>query len=258
MHPVLFDYGPLIIRSYGFFIALGVVAAMVVAIRLCKLEGIDHNRVLDMAVWAVLAGLVTSRLGYAFTEPGAFRNDPLEIFRLWNGGLVFYWGLLGGAGTALFFIRRYRLPLWKTADLAAVCVPLAHTFGRIGCFMAGCCYGRECALPWAVTFTNPDSLAPQNVPLHPTQLYESGTNLIIFGLLYLLHRRRRFEGQIFATYLVLYAAARFTIEFFRGDERGSYLLDMFSPAQATGLVMGAAGIALWTFHYLRHRRARRA
>lgn len=244
MHPTLIELGPLALRSYGFMIAVGVLAAMVVLSKLARRDGVDPERVLDMAFWGVLTGLVTSRIGYVLVEWPRFARDPLEIVRIWHGGLVFYWGLIGGVAAALVCIRKYRLPFWETVDAGAVAVPLAHGFGRLGCFFAGCCFGRDCPLPWAVTFTNPESLAPLGVPLHPTQLYSAAGNFTIFVILLLTHGRRRFTGQILGMYLVLYAAARFTVEFFRGDYRGQFFLGVLSPAQAIGVVLALMGITL--------------
>ncbi|MFP4476570.1 MAG: prolipoprotein diacylglyceryl transferase [Desulfatibacillaceae bacterium] len=253
MYPTLIKFGPVAIRSYGLLIAMGVLLAMMIVVRLARREGIDSERLLDMGFWGVLVGLVTSRIGYVLVEWEAFSGRPLAIFRLWEGGLVFYWGLIGGVAVFLYYIRRHRLPFWKTLDIGVVGVALAHGFGRLGCLMAGCCFGEACELPWAVVFEHPESLAPTGIPLHPTQLYAALHNFAIFGILYVFFARRKFDGQILGMYFVLYAAARFTVEFFRGDERGAYLFGVLSPAQGIGVVMLLMGVTVLIVGYRRSR-----
>ncbi|MBU2488313.1 MAG: prolipoprotein diacylglyceryl transferase [Proteobacteria bacterium] len=248
MHPILFRLGPLVVHTYGFFIALGFLAALGLILREARRLGVDQDRIMDLAFYMLLAGIVASRAAYILLNLGEFSQDFLEIFRLWHGGLVFYGGFLGAAAVYFFFLRRHQMPLWKTADLIAPVIPLGHAFGRLGCFSAGCCYGKVCDLPWAVTFTNPQGLAPLGVPLHPTQLYEALGNFVLFLIIfYLVRPRKRFDGQVFFTYTLLYAVMRFFIEFFRGDYRGGYLAGVLSPSQVAALLILASSAGLLVF-----------
>jgi phosphatidylglycerol:prolipoprotein diacylglycerol transferase len=161
--------------------------------------------------------------------------------------LAFQGGLIFGVLTMLWYIYRHQMPLWTTMDIMALAVPLGQCIGRLGCFMAGCCFGQECHQPWAVTFNHPDTLGPLGVPVHPTQLYESVLSLGVFGFLLWLRHRQRFPGQILGTYFLLAGAVRFFIEFFRGDERGPVLLLGMPSTQviALGLIVVATLLLLW-------------
>jgi phosphatidylglycerol:prolipoprotein diacylglycerol transferase len=168
----------------------------------------------------------------------------VEIIRIWHGGLVFYGGFIAAFVTALWFIRKRGLPLWKTTDILAPPIAFGQFVGRIGCFFAGCCYGRACSLPWAVTFTHPESLAPKGIPLHPTQLYSSLNGLFMFVVLMGLRRVKAFEGQIFWAYVLLYGVTRSIIEFFRGDDRGVLIGGIVSTSQLIGVIMAAIAIGM--------------
>ena len=161
----------------------------------------------------------------------------------WPFKVVSFLGLL----TILFYIYRHQMALWTTLDIMAVAMPLGQFIGRLGCFMAGCCYGKECHLPWAVTFNNPDTLAPVGVAVHPTQLYESFLSLGVFFFFLWWRHRQTFPGQILGAYLLLAGAVRFFVEFFRGDERGPVLLLGMPSTQviALGLIVGAAIFLFW-------------
>ena len=167
-------------------------------------------------------------------------------------GFVFFGGLIVAVTGALWYMYRKHLPLLKTSDFLIVGVPLGHALGRIGCFLAGCCYGKPTTLPWGVRFTDPHALvAPEllNVPLHPTQLYEAGFNFLLFLLLHYVSQKPHKDGKILVLYVWCYALMRFGIEFLRGDFRGGFLWGM-SPSQVISL--GVAGIAIWIWiKYLR-------
>jgi phosphatidylglycerol:prolipoprotein diacylglycerol transferase len=147
-----------------------------------------------------------------------FLEDPLGVLAVWRGGLAIHGGLLAGAATAIWYVRRYRLRFWRFADMLAPSVILGQAIGRFACFLNGDAYGLPTTVPWAVTFTNPEAMAPLGVPLHPTQLYEMGLNLILFGLLWWGRTRIRFDGQLFLMYAGGYGIVRFIVENFRGDQ----------------------------------------
>jgi phosphatidylglycerol:prolipoprotein diacylglycerol transferase len=252
VYPVLLKIGPLTLHTYGFLLAVGCLAGMAVAFKEAQRKGLDPEKVLDLCFYCLVFGIIFARLFFVAFNWAEFSRDPLEILRLWRGGLVFYGGFLGAALVYFRFVRKHGMPVWKTADLFALGVPLGHFFGRLGCFSAGCCYGRVCDLPWAVTFPDNGGLAPFGNPLHPTQLYEAAGNLILFSFLYFyLRKRTSFDGMLFCAYLFLYASMRFGIEFLRGDDRGSYFLGIISPSQT--VAAGAVLAALVLFAVLRKR-----
>ncbi len=247
MYPILFSYGPFKIFTYGFFLALAFICAMYVAGREAKRRGIRPEQIYDLSFYGIVAAIIGSRLLDVILKWDYFAAHPLEIFMLWKGGLAFQGGLILGLLTILIYIYRHQMTLWTTLDIMAVATPLGQFIGRLGCFMAGCCYGRECHLPWAVTFNNPDTLAPVGVAVHPTQLYESFLSLGVFFFLLWLRYRQTFPGQILGVYLLLAGVVRFFVEFFRGDERGPVLLLGMPSTQviALGLVIGAAIFLFW-------------
>ena len=244
MHPVLLKLGPFSIYTYGFFIAMGFIAGIFLAKREAKRTGLDPENIMDLSFYLVIAAIVGSRLFYIFVEPEIFFSDILEIFKIWNGGLVFYGGLIAALIVAFIYLKIKKIPLWKTEDIIVPSVALGQFFGRLGCFSAGCCYGKACDLPWAVTFTNPDTLAPLGVPVHPTQLYHAAGNLFIFAVLWFFRTRKKFNGQLFWLYILLYAIIRSFIEIFRGDFRGQAFFEFMSVAQLIGIIAAPAAIII--------------
>jgi len=237
MYPVLLKIGKLSLYTYGFFVAAGFVAGITIARHEAKRLGEDQDMIMDLCFYVLIAAIVGSRLFYVLTNFSTFISDPPEIFRIWNGGLVFYGGFVVALITAIIYVKQKEVSLFKTADMMAPALAMGHAIGRVGCFFAGCCYGKACDLPWAVTFTNPDSLAPVNIPLHPTQLYSFTANLIIFIFLWVFRGRKRFDGQIFWIYVLLYGVSRSFIEIFRGDFRGDFVFGILSISQAIGAGM---------------------
>jgi len=197
---------------------------------------------MDLAFYLLIAALVGSRVFYVLTSWEEFRDNPVDIVRFWRGGLVFYGGLVFAFATGTWYVRKHRLNFIRLADLFAPSIPLGQALGRLGCFSAGCCYGKPTGVPWAVTFTDPDSLAPLGVPLHPTQLYESAATFGIFLVLRAMRLKPRFQGKLFWYYLLFYSTARFVIEFFRNDPRGWVIPQTLSSAQAVGLIVIPAAI----------------
>jgi phosphatidylglycerol:prolipoprotein diacylglycerol transferase len=257
MHPILFKVGFLTIHTYGLLVAMGLLAALWTGTRLAKARQISSDRVMDLTFYAVLAGFVGARLLYVILNPSFFRNDWLGVLRVWEGGLVFYGGFIGALAAILFYIRRQQLPPGVIFDILAVAAPLGHAIGRIGCFFAGCCYGGVCDLPWAVTFTDPMTLAPPDIPLHPTQLYESAANFLIFAFLLTLYRKGLFPGRLFLVYMLVYGMVRSGIEIFRNDSRGFLFDGMLSTSQAVGLTAAlVAAVLLVALHFRDKRQTR--
>ncbi|MDQ7032427.1 MAG: prolipoprotein diacylglyceryl transferase [Desulfonauticus sp.] len=230
MHPILVKIGPITIYSYGFFIASAVLLALAITSREAKKRGLNHVLTSELGFYVLVGGFIGARLFYILICWDYFLKHPLEMFMFWKGGLVFLGGAIGGAISSFWFFKRYQQPFWPWADCVAPGIAMGQAVGRMGCLCAGCCYGKPTTVPWAITFTNPKSLAPLYVPLHPTQIYHSLAGLITFIIL-MLARKKLNTGQMFGLFLVLYAIFRFNIEFFRGDYRG-----WIGPLSATQVV----------------------
>ncbi|MDZ7760460.1 MAG: prolipoprotein diacylglyceryl transferase [Desulfovermiculus sp.] len=243
MHPVLIDIGPLTIHSYGFFIAAGFLLGMWLTMREAPMYGLNRQFVPDLAFYLIVSAVVGSRILYVLLDPRPFLADPLLIFQFWKGGLVFVGGVAAAMATAWVVIRIKGEPFWRWADAFAPGIAAGQFLGRIGCLMAGCCYGKPTSLPWAITFTHPQSLAPLHIPLHPTQLYHSLAGLVTCVLLLSLRSKFPVPGQRFAMFLILYAFFRFGIELFRGDFRG--VLGPFSLTQVLAGLIFCLGLALF-------------
>src|SRR4030042_882917 len=255
MFPILFRLGGLTIYAYGFFLILGIVVAGILAILRVRKEDlrIPFERLADLFFYAVLSAIVGSRILFVLINFDLYRENPLRIFKIWEGGLVFYGGLILAIGVSIGYMRWYRLPIRKLFDLISPLLALGLFFGRIGCFFAGCCYGKETSLPWGVIFTDPNSLARLNVPLHPTQIYEARGSLAIFFFLDWKRKRKAFEGQIFWLFLLLYSAIRFLIEFLRDDPRGFLLGGILSTSQGIGIFLALTSLFM-LFYIKRERR----
>jgi phosphatidylglycerol:prolipoprotein diacylglycerol transferase len=253
MHPILFQFGRFHIYAYGFFIVVGFAGATVLAVLKIRKSNIkiSFENATELFFYTVLSAFLGSRILYALINFDVFLQHPLQIFKIWEGGLVFYGGLFPAAGVALWYMKLHRLPLWKLADLISPLIALGLSSGRIGCFLVGCCYGKETSLPWAVVFRNPDSLARLNVPLHPTQLYDAANGLALFFFLSWMEKRKAFDGQIFWLFLLLYSMTRFFIEIFRGDPRGFLFADLLSTSQAIGILL--AIFSLFMLFYIKKR-----
>jgi phosphatidylglycerol:prolipoprotein diacylglycerol transferase len=220
MFPDLFSFGPLTVHTYGLFVALGFIIAILVTVKLGKRQGVPLQQVTDMAFVMIVWAIVGSRLLYILINFSYYKSHPLDVLKIWQGGLVFSGGLVAVAGAMTWYLRRHQMSFWAIGDLWAPALALGQAIGRIGCFMAGCCYGRPTNLPWGVVFSDSNTLAPPNIPLHPTQLYSSLGGFLIFFILLFLHARRKFQGQVFVWYLTLHSTMRLFLERFRGDERG--------------------------------------
>jgi phosphatidylglycerol:prolipoprotein diacylglycerol transferase len=220
MFPDLFSIGPLTIHAYGLFVAMGFTVGLLIMIRIGRTQGFSSQQIMDMGFLIILWAAIGSRLTFVLINFSYYKTHPIDIFKVWQGGLVFSGGLIAVVLGMSWYIRRHHLSFWKIGDLCGPAAAIGASIGRIGCFMAGCCYGKPTDLKWGVVFTHHQSLAPLNISLHPTQAYHSLTDLIIFVVLMVLHARKKFEGQVFLWFLILHSVARLLIERFRGDDRG--------------------------------------
>jgi phosphatidylglycerol:prolipoprotein diacylglycerol transferase len=252
MYPILFRIGRFPLNTYGVFLALAFLCAIFVTVRLAARDGLPKEKIYDLCLWLLLSSLVGSKLLMLFTEP-EYRANPKLLFSLdfLRSGGVFYGGLIGALLAGFFLMRRWKLPWWKTADACAPGIALGNFFGRQGCFSAGCCWGKPTTLPWGVQFPEAGheiTGVPTGVHLHPTQLYESFTMLIVFFFLLWLHKKKKFSGQVILAYVLIYATVRFLIEFVRDDPRGDVLalttLTGLSTSQLIGLVVGIGALIL--------------
>jgi len=250
VYPILFELGPITIYSYGVLLAVAYLLGLWMAARRARRAGLDANKVLDLGIWVIIAALVGAKALLFIVNFDQFTSSWQEFTTLLRSGGVFYGGLIAAVLVCIYQLRKHRLPLWMSADLFAPGIALGYMVGRLGCLMAGCCYGKPTAVPWAITFTNPAANlnvgTPLNIPLHPTQLYESGAGLIILLLLLAIERRgRAFAGRTFWLFVLFYSISRFIIEFFRGDDRGMPL-DMLSTSQLISVVLAPLSIVmLW-------------
>ena len=211
--------GPLTLHSYGVLLALAFLAGLWMAGREARRAGLDAARVSDLAVYVLIAGLVGARLLLVVVDWR--RGQPFDFVGILQSGGVFYGGLLAAFPVAWWYVNRYKLAGWATADALAPGVVLGQAIGRLGCFAAGCCHGRPAQVPWAITFHDVYAArtvgTPLDTPLHPTQLYESLACLLILVALVWMAPHKRFHGQVATSYVLLYSVARFGIEYYRGD-----------------------------------------
>ena len=244
--------GPLSLPTYGALLAIAFLVALWVVARQAKREGLDPVIITDLAVWALIGGLVGARLLLVIVDWEHYRQSPRELWSLMQSAGVFYGGLIGGIAVGVWYVVRHKLSVWRVADVAAPAVILGQAIGRLGCLAAGCCFGRPTDVPWAVTFRDIQAArslgTPVDTPLHPTQIYESMAAALIFVFLIWLARRKRFHGQVAAAYVILYSIARFGLEFYRGDRARGFPFDgPLSTSQLIALVLLALMAVLVPF-----------
>jgi phosphatidylglycerol:prolipoprotein diacylglycerol transferase len=256
VHPIAFQLGRFTIHWYGVMMALAFLAGLWTASRRGLRDGISGEKVLDLGPWLIVGAIIGARTLYVITFwKEHFALEPIwEIFMVQKGGLVYYGGLIGASLACILYARFRKLGLWKLADVLAPSIALGYVFGRIGCLMNGCCYGRACNLPWAIRFPAGHDTHPVGelaTPVHPTQIYESLLSLCLYAFLAWLYRRKKFDGQVFATYLVCYPVLRSFVEMFRGDypPNQHFLGGWATPAQLVSIGILIAGlILLWLLH----------
>ncbi len=256
MYPKILQLGPLPIHSYGILLAAAFLVSTALLARLLEREGVARSRAWDLGFVVIVSGLLGAKLLMVFTNWSYYGEDLSRLWSLefWRAGGAFFGGLLGATLSAWLYVRRDPgLKFSRVADAAAPAIALGQAVGRLGCFAAGCDYGRPTDVAWAVSFTSEYAHQnvgiPLNVPLHPVQLYEAVGALLIFAALLWLHRRRRFDGQIISLYFVAYGALRFVNEFYRGDrEPGFWISGLASVHQLISLLLVLVGISIfWLF-----------
>lgn len=256
MFPQLFHIRSFAVPTYGILVATGVLVGLWISVRNSARQGVKPENAWDFGIAVVLAGILGSKILYILLDWKTYAENPKEIFSLatLQAGGVFSGGLIGAFVVAWWFLRKYKMPALATCDAFAPGLAMGHAIGRLGCFSAGCCYGKPTTHFWGVTFTSKIAEAnagtPLGRPLEPTQLIESAAELIIFGILTWMFARKKFDGQIFGAYMFLYGIARFLIEFLRDDpgRGGPYFNGLLSGTQLISIGLVFAGGLLW---YLR-------
>ncbi|MEW5807095.1 MAG: prolipoprotein diacylglyceryl transferase [Acidobacteriota bacterium] len=262
MHPILIDLGevnlPLFgevhffIPTYGFIVMIAAFLTLMIWIKLSKREGFDVSRMIDLGFYLLLAGIVGSKAALLLVDFRYYLENPGEIIYIYKVAGVYLGGVIAALATIIIFALKNRLPLWRLSDTICIPLPLGQAIGRIGCFFAGCCFGRPAeGLSWAITFTNPiaheNTGVPLGIPLHPTQIYQSLNDFTLFLMLLVLWRFKKFDGEITWSYIFLYSLSRGIIELFRGDiSRGLYFNGLLSTSQIIGSI-GAISAAVILF-----------
>jgi len=248
MFPKIISLDGFFLPTYGFLIAVGFVLALWVTGNLARRSNLDPERVKNLGIYSAIVGLVGAKLLMFLVDFEYYRDNPGELFSLstLQAAGVFYGGLIAALVFAFYYMRAHKLPVAITLDAFAPGLALGQAFGRLGCFAAGCCWGEVCQRPWAVTFTNTDAKdltgVPLHVPLHPTQLYESGMAFLIFGLCWRAFHRPHRPGFVIGLYLLTAATARFAVEFFRYHHQPNPFGGPLSTAQWFSLAFAALSL----------------
>ncbi|OGW82343.1 MAG: prolipoprotein diacylglyceryl transferase [Omnitrophica bacterium RIFCSPLOWO2_12_FULL_44_17] len=217
MYPKLFSIGFLTIYSYGAAVAVGVLCAILFLRRHAKRVNLSSETMVDLAFVTIFAGFLNARIFYVVQFWKLYEANPVDMLKIWEGGLVYYGGLIGGVIGFCVYVFRKKLNIWKLLDLFVPGLAIAQGFGRIGCFLNGCCFGKSTTLPWGVQFPFPAG------PVHPVQLYESAFCFVLAILLYLIWKNRSRVGFVSFVYFAGYSVFRFFIEFLRGDNEKWWL-----------------------------------
>jgi len=252
MHPILFQFGAITVYTYGVLVATGVILGLFYARRRASQVGLPPREIWNLGIYKIFTALMFSKFWLVLSDGSYFASNPSALLsiRLLQSGGTFYGGVLGAVLAILVYSRARKLPLLPVFDISAGALPLAHAVGRLGCFAAGCCYGKPTALPWGVTFTDEAAArmagTPLGVSLHPTQLYEAAAEFLNFLLLVWLGARQRFAGQILGAYFILYGIERGIIEFFRGDPGRTLMFhETVSLMQLVSAGLVLTGSLLW-------------
>jgi phosphatidylglycerol:prolipoprotein diacylglycerol transferase len=258
MYPKLFTIGPYTLHTYGFLMFLGVVVAILVIRTLASRPGIDHVRITKLLIVLAFIGYFGTKFLFMLTSLWA---NGFSVSVAWealtSGGLVWYGSVIFGIPYLWWGMRKYRIPLWRALDAIIPGIAIGHAIGRIGCFMGGCCYGIPTDAWFGICFPAKNvGITYAGIPLHPTQLYEAGGEILTFAFLLYLFRVKRFDGQVFLAYLLIYPILRSIIEVFRGDLiRGFIIEGVLSTSQAISI---AVVLFALTLLYLRLSRIKRA
>ena len=255
MFPKIAELGPITLHSYGLLLAIAFLLSINLMARLAEQQNISRNRSWDLGFVIIVSAVLGAKILMVISDLEGFINNPSRFtsIEFWQAGGVYYGGLIGAVGGALFYTwKSHDLEFWTMADVAAPAGALGQSIGRLGCFAAGCDYGKPTDLPWAITFTSEYAHrfvgVPIGIPLHPSQIYESVVTFGLFIFLLWIYQKRRFSGQIFCIYLFFYGVTRFGLEFFRGDYNRGFVMDgLLSTSQCISLLIVPSAIAIYFF-----------
>ena len=235
------------VHSYGFMIALGILMAFLIALKKSRKFGIDSDKLSNLFFWIIIVAFIGGKLFFYLEDPQRYINDPASMLKLTGGGFVFYGSLIFAVPAIVWWLRKQKVPVRPFLDILAFVGPVVHSFGRVGCFLAGCCHGVVCDTNLGVTFSHPDTLArPMNTPLYPTQLFDIAVNVIILITVLIIQRKKKFEGQLFLIYLMMYGVGRSIVELYRGDEARGYVANSsVTHSQFIAAIIIAICIAFW-------------
>lgn len=246
MHPILFQIGDFAVRSWGVMVSLGLLMGTIVALRLARREGIKDDLIYDFVIYVAIAGVLGARVWEVLFSLSDYIDDPVSALKFWAGGLSIQGAVAGGLLFTIWYIRRHKIDFWKFADILAPGLILGQAIGRVGCLLNGDAYGIPTNSWFGVVYA-PGTPAYEHfgaVPLVPAELMEGIGDLLIFGILIFLYKRRPYKGFIALMYFVLYSVLRFTLEFWRSD---SLLIEgTLKAAQVSSIIIAliAAGVAV--------------
>lgn len=255
MHPILLSAPFFTLYTYGLILALAYLSSLWWLFRGARREGFDRDQVAGLGLWVIIGAIVGAKALMILRSLPYYLDHPSEFWSLGTlqSGGDFYGGFIGALfATIVFFSRHRHLPRWRIADLCGPAIALGQAIGRLGCFMAGCCYGCATDRPWGVVFTDPVAEeiigTPLGITVHPVQVYESILCFALFIFLVWLSRRKHFEGQIILAYSISYAVIRFVLEFFRGDSVRGFVFDgLLSTSQFVALIVIAVALPFFLF-----------
>lgn len=249
MRKILFEIFDIHINSYGLLIAIGVLIAGYMFIKRGKEKEYNEEYLFDLAMIGVVSGFLGAKILFIIVEIKKIINDPSILLKI-GEGFVVYGGIIGGALGVFFYCKYRKWNILEILDLAVPSLAIGQGFGRIGCFLAGCCYGIETNSFLGVEFPI-DSLAPSGVHLHPTQLYSSVFDFALCIILLIYSKRNRDKGTVFALYIIIYSIGRFAVEFLRNDPRGN--VGILSTSQFISIATFILGITI--FYYGKNKRS---
>lgn len=255
MHPVLFKLGSITLYSYGFMILIGVVCGYIYALKNLKKQGLNSEDISSLFLWCFASVFLGGRLFYYLENPALYIKEPSKLFEGLSSGFVFYGSFLLTIPVLVWWFKSKKINVWEGFDVVGISGAFVHAFGKIGCFMAGCCHGLPSGKHFGVVFTNQlCSADPLNTPLFPTQLWDSGIVFFSIALMLWFKKRKWFHGQLFLTYGMVYAIGRFVTERFRGDEERGFLFNGFlSHSQAIALLVFCICALLFVFGFKKRR-----
>lgn len=241
-HVFSYSIGPLYIHAYGVMLAISFLAGLLLLIREGKKVGFSSEDMIDLTIYIILLSIIGGRIMYVLLSMDEYSTQPLSALKIYEGGLSYHGGAIGGFIAAFLYAWRKKINGWKLVDTGIPALVLGAAIARWGCFLNGCCFGHEWHGPWAVIFP----ALGDHLPRHPAQLYDSALNLLLLVILFQLKKLKKKEGDMFAFYLMGFAVLRFTTEIFRAGATGkAFIFSWLTEAQAASFLIFAVGLAVF-------------